>query len=317
MPAMPATVTVDLARVRSNVAAVRASIGPGVRLLATVKADAYGLGAAAVAAAVADGVDGWYVFRADEATGADLRRFGLDAIALLPPGDPSLDVAEFYRDHRIRPAVWEVERAAKLKDAAPVLSVDCGMRRLACPPDRIDAVLDAAGGAIDEAMTHASRPEQARRLVDLLGGRGLRLHAAGSNLLADPSCHLDAVRPGLALYRGALRVTAPLVEVHPGHGPAGYGQFDSAGHGVALVGYSDGLRPGVALLNGTRRRTPEVGMQSCYVEAQAGDRVGDEVVLLGDGLTEADVASAWGVGEHEVIVRLAGARRRVTPRSTS
>ena len=310
---MAATVTIDLARVRSNAAAVRSAVGAGVRVYATVKADAYGLGASAVAAALADLVDGWYVFRAAEAVEADLRRFGLDAIALLPPDDPADDSPEFYRHHGIRPAVWDVDRTAKLKDARPVLSVDCGMRRLACPADRVDAVLDAANGTVDEAMTHASRPAQARRLVDLLGGRGLRLHAAGSGLLGDPSCHLDAVRPGLALYRGAARVTAPLVEVHPGDGPAGYGQFASTGHGVALVGYSNGLRPGVCLLNGTRRRVVEVGMQSCYVEATAGDAVGDEVVLLGDGLSEAEVAAAWGVGEHEVLVRLAwaGARRHV------
>jgi alanine racemase len=160
-------------------------------------------------------------------------------------------------------------------------------------------------------MTHASSPEQVRRFGELVGGRGLRLHAAGSALLDEPSAWFDAVRPGLALYRGAARVSARLVEVRDSSGPAGYTGFVAARHGVILCGYSNGLRAGACLVNGRRSRVLEVGMQSAFVECEPSDRPGDEVVLLGDGLTEDDVAAAWGTPPHTALVQLAAAGERL------
>jgi len=58
------------------------------------------------------------------------------------------------------------------------------------------------------------------------------------------------------------------------------------------------------MINGTRRKILEVGMQSAFVEIGPGDRVGDEVILLGDGLVPETVAGDWGSTPHEVIVHL-------------
>jgi alanine racemase len=59
----------------------------------------------------------------------------------------------------------------------------------------------------------------------------------------------------------------------------------------------------------------EVGMQSAFVECEPSDRPGDEAVLLGDGLSEDEVAAAWGTPPHTVLVQLAGAgeRRYLSP----
>jgi alanine racemase len=46
-------------------------------------------------------------------------------------------------------------------------------------------------------------------------------------------------------------------------------------------------------------------MQSSFVETSAQDRSGDEVVLLGDDLSEQDVAAAGHTGAHECLLRLA------------
>jgi alanine racemase len=148
-------------------------------------------------------------------------------------------------------------------------------------------------------------------------GRGLRLHAAGSALLDQPEAHLDLVRPGLALYRGATSVGTTLVEVRDGAGPAGYTGFTAARHGVILAGYSNGLRPGPCLVEGKRRRIVEVGMQSAYVALEPGDEPGHGVTLLGswngDGgqaIREQDVAAAWGCTPHEVLCQLSRAGNR-------
>ena len=304
------TVRVDVARIRRNARDILATVG--VPIIAVVKADAYGLGAVRVAEALADLVEGFYVFDLREAVEYRLRELtGKRTIALL--GD-SKDPDDYLARH-IQPVVWTADRAAALRKARPVLAVDTGQQRFGCPVESVGAVLRA--GDCEEAFTHATRMAQVRLLVDAMKGirgsepgRPLRLHAAGSSLLGDTAAALDAVRPGMALYQGAARVSARLVEERESKGPAGYGGFVVPRHGVILAGYTNGLRPGPCLINGRRSRVLEVGMQSAFVETAAGDRVGDEVVLLGEGLAETEVAAQWGVTPQEALSRLARAGER-------
>jgi len=288
----------DTQRLRDNVLRIAASCG--VRVYPVIKADGYGAGAAAVAEAVADLVEVFCVFSLREAVEADLwKRTGRPAIAIGPPDAPD---PRDYLEHHVRPSVSTPEQAAALRPARPVLCVDTGMQRFACPAELVDAAVSA--GDIDEAFTHATRLEHVRRLVELTGGRRIRLHAAASSLLDEPEARLDAVRPGLAIYRGAVRVAARLVEVRRSRGPVGYGGFTTGHHGVILCGYSRGLRRGPCMLNGRRSLILEVGMQSAYVEAEPSDRAGDEVVLLGEGLEAQDIAPWWGCTPHEVLLTL-------------
>ncbi|MFT3784948.1 MAG: alanine racemase [Tepidisphaeraceae bacterium] len=292
---------VNLTRIRTNVEAIRARVG--VKVIGVVKADAYGIGAVAVADAISDLVSGFYVFHSDEALDARLAEVSGKSTLCTVPGEND-DVA-FYLEHNIRPAVWTVERAARLARAKPVLSVDTGMQRFACATDQLDAVIQA--GQITEAFTHAAKPEQATQLKDLLGGRGLRLHAAASALIDVPGCQLDAVRPGLMMFDGAVRVTTPLIDARPTKGPLGYGGLTNptGHHGVILVGYSHGLRNGPVLINGRRQQILEVGMQSAYVSLDPKDRIGNEVCLLGNELTPQTIGKAWNSTPHEALHRLA------------
>lgn len=301
---LAAKVEIDLSRIRANVEAIRHKVG--VPVYAVVKADAYGLGATMVAQAIAGAVDGWCVFIATEAVEYQLwERTHKPTICLGPP--TTLD-PQFYLQHHVRPAVSDVSEAASLRDADPLLCVDTGMQRFSCPREQIDEAISAGG--CREAFTHAPRLEQARRLVELVGNRGLKLHAAASSLLDEKDAWLDAVRPGFAMYKGAVRVAAPLVEANDTKGPAGYSGFVSPRVGVIICGYSNGLRKGPCLVNGKKRRIVEVGMQSAFVELEPGDREGDEVVLLGDDLAAEEVAQAWGCTPHEVLVRLSCAGRK-------
>ncbi|MGE5607701.1 MAG: alanine racemase [Bacillota bacterium] len=305
LPSSSVVVRIDLPRIRANAHDIRRRTG--VMLLAVVKADAYGLGAAKVAESLADLVDGWCVFSLAEATEARLwQRTGKPTILLGPP--TSLDPQD-YLPHHARPAISTLEQAQALRAADPLLSVDTGMQRFACPPAQIDAVLNA--GQCREAFTHATRIEHVHRLVELVGGLGLRLHAAASGLLDIPEARLDAVRPGLMLYRNTMRVSVPLIEAKDTTGPVGYTGFVWPRIGVILCGYSQGLRKGPCLINGQRRYIPEVGMQTAYVQLQPGDRVGDEVVLLGDTLMPEDLAAEWVCTPHQVLCTLAGSGRHV------
>jgi alanine racemase len=294
-------VTVDLQRVGQNARGVAKRVG--VPIWATIKADAYGLGAAPVAKALADCVAGFCVFALEEAEMIDLWGItGKSAIALGPPA--TLNPDRWLTAH-VRPAVSTVDQALQLADARPLLCVDTGMQRFACPASEVTAVLDA--GSITEAFTHATRPEHVRRLRELTAGRKLTLHGAATALLDEPEARMDLVRPGLALYRGAVRTHARLADVRRSNGAIGYGGWksDSGFHGVIIAGYSNGLRPGPVMVNGRRQMITEIGMQSSYVTLCESDRLGDDVVLMGDGLSEADIAFAWGVTPHHAMLVMA------------
>jgi alanine racemase len=302
-----ATVRVDLARIRRN--AEEMSKRTGVELIAVVKADAYGLGADIVAATIGDIVDAFYVFDVAEVAAGRLRETAeRRIIALLGKSDNADD----YLALDVHPVVWTVERAKALKNARPVLSVDTGQQRFGCAIQDVDKVRKA--GESDEIMTHATDMSQVKTFLNAtVDGDaknrerlGLRLHAAGSELLEEPQAWLDAVRPGLALYDEAAQVTARLVEVRDGHGPAGYSGFNVPRFGLILVGYAHGLRPGPCRVNDAPRRVLEVGMQSSFIEIGKGDRVGDEVVLLGDGVSLEAISEQWHTRPHEALLQLAG-----------
>lgn len=295
----PLSVSVSLQRVRDAVTSVARRSRCAV--IAVVKANAYGLGAARVIDAIDDLVDSYYLFHPREVLDARLHEHtGKSFIAAVPQGESP----QLLRDARIQPGVWTVEQAMHYATCNPVLCVDTGMQRFACPMDHVDEVLSAA--PIREAFTHASRREQAIALAERLNGRGLRLHAAGSALMDDPACTLDAVRPGLALYRDAVTVHATITDARTSNGPVGYGGFFARRHGVILAGYSHGLRRGPCLVNGRRQQILEVGMQSAYVSLDAGDHTGDRATLLGEGIGLDDVAQAWNASPHEALLRLVG-----------
>lgn len=303
MAAEQPNVTVHLRHVRENVRQIGRRTCVGV--IAVVKADAYGLGAKRVAAAIAEEVDGFYVFNLAEAVEAELASLGKPVIALR--GDAA-EANEFIAA-RVRPVVWTAERAASLRSARPILAVDTGQQRFACRAEHIAAAI--AAGKIDDAFTHATRIDQIADFAALTDAYALRRHAAGTALLDEPSARFDAVRPGLALYDGAVTVTAPLLDARDSRGPAGYSGFEVPRFGLISAGYSHGLRPGPAMVNGRPTRILEVGMQTSFVELAASDRTGDPVTLLGDGVSLTDIAPAWGCSPQQVLVNLCRLGNRV------
>jgi alanine racemase len=305
------TVSIDLARIRRNAEAILARTR--VPLIAVVKADAYGLGAEAVAATIGDLVDAFYVFHADEAVTA--RLWEISRRRTLAVHADWTDPADFTNRH-IHPLVWTTERARQLRQARPVLAVDTGQQRFACPASAVREVCQA--GDCREAMTHAIALHQVNRLRSAVKNceGELFLHAAASALLDEPQAWLNAVRPGLALYEGAVSVSARLVEVHDSTGPAGYSGFSAPRFGIILAGYSSGLRRGLCRVNGQIRPVLEVGMQSAFVELGSGDKAGDAVELLGSdpNMDLGVVSAAWGCSKQEVLVRCAkiGVRKYVS-----
>ncbi len=290
-------VVVDLDRVRRSAELIRRRTG--VALIAVVKADAYGLGAQRVTDALESAVDAFAYFSLEEA-----RAVQRGGIVL---GPPEADAAT-YRELGLTPAVSTRADAKRLRGVPLMLSVDTGMQRFGCSPDQAEGVL--ACGDFRHAFTHAAGTDGAARLADCCGGRVETLHAAATSLLDHEPSRLDAVRPGLALYRGAMTVTTELAAAHDCNGPIGYTRFAAPRVGVILAGYSNGLAPGPVLVNGRRQRLLEVGMNTAFVSIEPADKVGDPVVLLGGGLTEVELAAHFGTREHEILCRYGGMGRR-------
>lgn len=298
-------ITISLDRVRAAAEEIRRRIP--ARLIAVVKADAYGLGAPPIADALAPVVHEFAYFSLPEA-----REVGRPGIVLGPPeGEP----AE-YRELSLRPAVTDREAAERFAGMPVAVKLDTGMRRFGCAADQLDELL--ARSRAEDVFTHAGALASAQLLREACRGRPQWLHAASTSLLNQPDAWLDGIRPGLALYRGAMRVSTRLTLVRETHGGVGYTQFECPHVGVILAGYSNHLRAGPVLINGRRQRLLEVGMNTAFVSVDPADRAGDEVVLLGDGLTEAELAAHYNCREHEILCRygVMGVRQHMTQRET-
>src|SRR5215470_12658183 len=222
---------VDLAALAHNWSLLRRRAG-GRRVIAVIKADAYGHGAVPAARCLARaGCDRFAVASLDEV--AALRRGGVAAPVLLLGGvhgpaeaRAALSLAATPVLHGEREAAWLAEAARELGGRVPVhVEIDTGMRRLGVSPDEAPALLEKLAASpeldLEGVSTHFARADEAdpaptraqlesfRRVVDAARARGVRprsIHAANSAALlaarewGESVLAGDAVRPGLALY---------------------------------------------------------------------------------------------------------------------
>jgi alanine racemase len=218
----PTIVRIDLDAIRHNVEAVKP---PRAELMAVVKADGYGHGAAPVARAALEAGATWLGVALVE-EGIALRETGIEA--------PVLVLSEFPRgsEHealgaRLTPTVYTADGLDRLAAAsrgrdrplAVHVKIDTGMHRVGVyPPEdasEFAALVAAAGFDLEGVWTHFAAAEsddegtrgQLRWLLaagDGLRARGTRpryLHAANSaGTLRCPEAHLDLVRVGAAIY---------------------------------------------------------------------------------------------------------------------
>jgi alanine racemase len=155
---------IDLDAIAGNVQAFKRHIGERVKLIAVVKANAYGHGALPVArAALAAGAEMLAVHRALE--GAELRRAGLHAPILIMGYTPP-DGADLVVQHQLTPSLITYEFARALSGRAHALGfrlpvhikVDTGMSRYGLMPEEVLDFLrglsDLPGLQLEGLFTH-------------------------------------------------------------------------------------------------------------------------------------------------------------------
>jgi alanine racemase len=216
---------IDLSALADNLGEVRRLVGPRVRVLAMVKADAYGHGAAAVTERLAShGVDTFGVATLEEAERLAPVR-GASAVVVFGGISPdeaaraiALDV-EVVTDSRDLVSALGARAAAVGRDARVHIEVETGMRRLGLAPAEavelarfasatrgVTPVAVCSHFAMAESVSTEVTDGQLERLTtvaEALASEGIRLrrHLANSAaVMSRPAAHLDMVRPGLMLY---------------------------------------------------------------------------------------------------------------------
>lgn len=291
------SVTVDLDRIRANAEAIKARTK--VPLIAVVKADAYGHGAHAAADVLAGVAHEFAYFNLEEA--AHLCQPG---IVLGPPmGEP-----HEFADLRVRPTISTADEARRYGGIPCSIELDSGMQRFGCSVTELHEFVRTC--RVQDVWSHCGNLQSVERMIAATCDLDLPRHASPTCLIDEPRAWLDRVRPGVALYRGALRVSTRLAVARDTYGPAGYTGFECPRVGILLAGYGVGIRPATVLVNGRPQRMLEVGMNCTYISLDRRDKAGDEVVLLGDGLPEAQLAEETNSREHEIMCRYG----RIAPR---
>ncbi len=224
----------------ANFHAVRERVGAGVKVMAVVKADAYGHGAVRCARRLASEGAEWFGVALPE-EGIELRAAGIE--------QPILSLGGFWKgqesaciEQRITPVVYRVDMVENLnraaRDAGRVVDVhvkiDTGMGRLGVRYDEAREFADALrlfnNIRVDGVMTHfaaADDPDrncftddQVTRFKDVVGAmreRGFKPTyqdmANSAATFAHPSTWGNMVRPGGVLYGLWRDVLPPLKDL--------------------------------------------------------------------------------------------------------
>ncbi|KAA6219198.1 alanine racemase [Streptomyces filamentosus] len=229
-PPRRARAEIDLGALRANVRALRARVAPHVRIMAVVKADAYGHGAERCARAALDAGADW-LGTATPHEALALRAAGITDVPVMcwlwTPGDPWDAGIEAGLDMAVsgRWALDEVTAAARRTGgtARIQLKADTGLGRNGCQPADWPALVAAALEAEKEGLVKvtglwshfacadepghpsiAAQLDVFRAMLDHAEKAGIEpevRHIANSPAtLTLPESHFDLVRPGIAVY---------------------------------------------------------------------------------------------------------------------
>jgi alanine racemase len=237
----PTVGEVDLGALEFNYRQIKKRIPVGVKLLAVVKADAYGHGAIPVSLRLEKlGVE--YLGVAIPEEGIELRRGGVKAPILVLGGIYGGDVAEIFRFH-LTPVVFKkdslrllsLEAKKRRRKVKVHLKVDTGMGRLGVLfrlwPDFLKEVKRFPDLEVEGILSHFSMTDEEKgytenqwrafqKAVALAKEMGIPhpyLHMASSaTLTAFPTYSAKLVRPGIMLYGSYPSPTfQPLLPLKP------------------------------------------------------------------------------------------------------
>jgi len=218
---------IDLTAFRHNLQNLRKYLDPQTRIMAIVKADAYGHGAVSCARIAVESGAANYLGAGVIEEGIELRENGLNAPILIL-GSIFPDEAEDLVRHNLatilctQPLAQALSKEAEKQDktVSVHIKVDTGMNRLGISPENLPALLDQVRNLknlkIEAVSTHFSSAddedlsvtqaqlEKLQTALTILQKEGVHtpiVHCANTSALFKfPESHFNMVRPGLILY---------------------------------------------------------------------------------------------------------------------
>ena len=217
---------IDLSKIRKNVISIRKAVGDSVKIMASVKADAYGHGAIECAREIDEIVDAFAVATIDEAI--ELRENGFNKRILvlgyvLPEfysmaikRDISLTVFSFEAAKELNECALKCGRKAKIH-----IAIETGMGRIGFYPDEssideiakinsleyieIEGVFSHFATADNKDKTYSNKQiDKYMQFVKKIEDAGILIknkHLSNSAAVIDlPEVCLDMVRVGIILY---------------------------------------------------------------------------------------------------------------------
>ncbi|MDR2197588.1 MAG: alanine racemase [Coriobacteriales bacterium] len=237
-----AWVEINREAIRHNLKRFRRHLGPDVRIMAIVKADAYGHGAEEVARiALTTGATCLGVASVDE--GVRLRLAGIGA-PILVLTEPPIQAIELLLHHQLIPAVYNRAFALALGEMADAngrpapfhLKIDTGMNRVGIhhsdAADFLRQISFHRGLELQGTFTHFATADEvdtyefgrqlerfsvALETIRYMGMNPGIVHAANTSAaLRYRQAHFDMVRVGIGMYGlYPSRAAQGLIELHP------------------------------------------------------------------------------------------------------
>jgi alanine racemase len=322
--------TIDTGALNHNLERVR-HWAPRSRVMAVIKANAYGHGLICVARAL-EAADAFAVARVDE--GLTLRNAGITKHTVLLEGVFDRDQLDAAAGGQFELVVHSAEQIELLREAGPGapfkiwLKLDTGMNRLGFKGDAFEQALSALSGLARvqspvNFFTHlasadlpelATTGEQLRLFAQATGSLpGERSIANSAGMLGFPDSQADWVRPGLVLYgvspfggsigadyglKPAMTLNSHVIalkDLEPGE-RVGYGgdwvSMRSTRLAVAAVGYGDGYPR--ALASGSPVLVN--GERAPLAGRVSMDMIGIDVTNLSRAPKLGDPVVLWGEG---------------------
>jgi alanine racemase len=209
----PIQAHIDLSALQNNLRVAR-RLAPS-RIMAVIKANAYGHGLLRVAEALGE-AEGLAMLDVRDAIA--LREAGLRQTILLLEGFFAADELPLIAEYELTSVIHSTQQLAML-DAYPRrktlhvwLKINTGMNRLGFTPEQVPAVMEKLKShpAVREVtlmthFSHADEPEGVAEQLERFKGltaayRAPRSLANSAALLRYPSTHSEWVRPGIMLY---------------------------------------------------------------------------------------------------------------------
>jgi alanine racemase len=336
-----ARLDIDLAALLHNYRTLQARAG-SAEVAPVVKADGYGLGAAAIAQHLTgNGAATFFVARLSE--GVSLRKaLGAGPVIYVLDGlsDPTI-----FSANNLRPVISSAEQYQRWISSpdtlAAALHIDTGMNRLGVRVSDLDALPAHGRRPLTLVMSHLIcgdepnsplNPQQLtlfREASARFGNIPRSLANSGGHFLG-PDYAFDVTRPGICLYGGGpfgktipdirqvATLKAQIIQIRriEGGETVGYGASFKARKDMWIatlgIGYADGLMRsfgayGFASVNGERRTlTGRISMDLCCLDVTDLDvAVGDWVEILGPSQPVDEVAHASSTISYEILTRIA------------